>query len=423
MAILLFTGYFFGLEIVGRMIKASPFIPYQVGNYFMLVVFSYGIIKTPFSMQGLIGKIILLLCIPGFYMIPFENYFSFFLNSFSGIVCLALGAIYFGSQTYTAEDLRNFIKITVLPIIVIVIYVSFRSPSLENVDFTLGANFETSGGFGSNQVSTVLGLGACLLILAYLRRETIFSSYKIISLVLIGAFLFRGLLTFSRGGILGGIFAATLSYLYLNWKLKINISRTIIQLLFISLGCVIIFIVTDQITGGMLSKRYQGETTGTLSGNRARNLNIITSNRTKIGLAELQIFSEHPYLGVGPGAGYEEREKYVGKRTASHTEFTRLLAEQGLPGLFIGLIFIFYPLFRIQSSKSIKETYYIIAFFSLAVITSFHSAMRTMITPLFWALSCSRFSFPRTSKAVIKGLKKSKRSPSFIIPSLNNSIK
>jgi len=378
----------------------------------MLAIFIYGIIKTPSSRQGFIGKIILLLCIPGFYMIPYDNYFVFFLNSFSGIVCLGLGAVYFGSQTYTSEDLRNFIKVTVLPIIVVAIYVSVRSPSLNDVDFNLGSNFETSGGFGSNQVSTVLGLGACLLILAYLRKETIFSSYKVVSIVLIGVFLFRGLLTFSRGGILGGLVAATLSYLYLNWKLKKNMYKTIFQILLIAAGCFIIFIVTDQITGGILSERYRGETAGTLSGNRTRNLNTITSNRSKIALAEWTIFSDHIFLGVGPGGGYEAREKYTGIRTASHTEFTRLLAEQGIPGLLIGLIFIFYPLLRIRNAKSVKETYYLIAFFSLAVITSFHSAMRTMITPLFWALSCARFSFPRYPMAGRKRLKRIERFPS-----------
>jgi len=242
-AILLFSGYFFGLEIIGRMLKASPFIPYQAGNYFMLVVFTYGILKTPSDRWGNIGKTILLLCIPGFYMIPYEGYFSFFINSFSGIVCLGLGAIYFGSQTYRSNDLRNFIKVTVLPVIVVAIYISVKSPSLNDVDFNLGANFDTSGGFGSNQISTVLGLGACLLILAYLRKETIFSSYKVVSIVLIGVFVFRGLLTFSRGGIFGGILAATLSYLYLSWKSKINMSKTIIQILLIAVGCFIIFIV------------------------------------------------------------------------------------------------------------------------------------------------------------------------------------
>ena len=399
-AILLVSGYFLGMELIGRMLKASPFIPYQVGTYYMLVVFTYGILKTPSGKWGNTGKMILLLCIPGFYMIPFDNYFVLFVNSFSGIVCLALGAVYFKGQMYTREDLRGFIKVTVLPVIVIAIYVSIKTPSLNDVDFSLSSNFDTSGGFGSNQVSTVLGLGACLLILAYLRKDTIFSSYKPIIIILIAVFVFRGLLTFSRGGILGGLVAVTLSYLFLNWKLKKNISRSIFQLGMIATGCLIIFMVSDQITGGILSERYRGETAGTLSGNKAMNLNTFTSNRSKIAMSELEIFSDHVFFGVGPGGGYNAREKEIGIRTASHTEFTRLLAEQGIPGLLIGIIFIFYPIFRIKNSKSSQEAYYLIAFFSLAVITSFHSAMRTMLTPLFWSLSCARYSFSHTSKRI-----------------------
>lgn len=407
--ILLFSGYFLGLEIIGRMIKASPFIPYQVSIYFMLLVFSFGIARTPSTNKGFVGKIILLLCIPGFYMIPYENYFAFFLNSFSGILCLGLGAIYFGSQTYTSDDLRNFIKVTVLPIIVIAIYVSIKSPSFDDIDFTLGANFETSGGFGSNQVSSILGLGACLLILPFLRKEVIFSTYKTISIVLIGAFLFRGLLTFSRGGIVGALVAVTLSYLYLNWKLKKKMYKTIFQILLVAFACVVVFIVTDNITGGTLTKRYEGETAGTQSGSRTRNLNTITSNRSLIALAELSIFADHVFFGTGPGGGYEARKKYLGIRIASHTEFTRLLSEQGIPGLFIGLIFIFYPIVRIKNSKSVKETYYIIAFFSLAIITSFHSGMRTMITPLFWGLGCARFQFQQAAKIKIAAIEKYKK--------------
>jgi len=407
--VLVFFGYIFGLEIIRRMIKASPFIPYQVGNYLMLIVFSYCIIKTTSSRQGLIGKIILILCIPGFYMIPFENYFVFFMNSFSGIICLGLAAVYFGGQTYNSEDLRDFIKITILPIIIIAIYISLKTPTLNDVDFNLAANFETSGGFGSNQISTVLGLGACLLILAYISRQAVFSKYnKALSFVVISFFLFRGLLTFSRGGILTGLVAAVLSYLYLNWRLKKNISKSVVRLTFIALGCYIVFTISNQITGGTLAERYHGQTSSTLNGNRKINLNTITTNRSNIALAEFAIFSDHIFLGVGPGGGYEARKQYMGTEIASHTELTRLLAEQGIPGLLIGVTFLFYPLFRLKNSKSVKESFYLIAFFSLAIITSFHSSMRTTITPLFWSLSCARFSFPRSSKAIETGAKEAR---------------
>lgn len=409
-AILFLSGYIFGLEILGRMVKASPFVPYQLGNYYMLLVFCYSIIRMHTSQKGMIGKVILLLCIPAFYLIPYENYYVYFINSFSGILCLGLAAVYFGNQRYSAEDLKNFIKIIVLPILVIALYVSIKSPSFDDIDFALGANFETTGGFGSNQVSTVFGVGACVLLLPYLRRKVVFSSYKGISIVLIALFVFRGLLTFSRGGMLGALVAVGFSFLYLNWKSRANRLRFFLQLILILGGGALVFVVTNEITGGTLSERYEGETAGTLRGDRVKNLSTITSNRSKIALAEWDIFTSHVLLGVGPGAGYKAREKFLGKSTAAHTEFTRLLAEQGLPGLFIGIIFIFYPLIRIKNSKSVEETYYIIAFFSLAVITSFHSAMRTMITPLFWALCCAGFEFPEPFQRETKIAENNKKS-------------
>ena len=390
-SILLLSGYFFGLELIGRMIKASPIVPYQVGSYFMLVIFSYGAITTRSTSKNVIGKVILLLCIPGFYMIPYENYLPYFINSFSGILSLGLAATYFGNQSYTLKDLKDFLKVMVLPIIIIVVYISIKSPSYEEIDFALSANFETSGGFGTNQVSTVLGAGACFLLLAYFNQERIFVSFKVLQTVLIIAFLFRGFLTFSRGGIFGGLLAVLLSYLYMSWKVKRRMGVSIFKIVLAAAVFYVLFVFSDQITGGSLSHRYQGETAGTLSGSREKDLNLLTSNRSSLANIEWTIFTQNVFFGVGPGRGYEVRGKYFGSTIASHTELTRLLAEQGLPGLVIGFIFIFYPIIRIRRSTSTQETYYLIAFFSLAIITSFHAGMRTMITPLLWGVACASF--------------------------------
>ncbi len=395
--ILLLSGYLFGIELIGRMVKASPFVPYQVGSYIMLILFSYGILRLPKTNANTVGKIILLLCIPGFYMIPYDHYSTYFTNSFSGIITLGLAALYFGNQTYTAGDLKDFIKVTVLPIITILVYISFKTPDYTDIEYSLGANFETSGGFGSNQVSTVLGVGACLLLVSYLKKDMVFKSWGILSLVFIGAFLFRGLLTFSRGGIIGSLFAVLLSYLYLSWRINRNIGAGMLRIIAVTAGLYFIFTFSNQITGGVLSQRYQGETAGTISGTKEKDLNVYTSNRSSLAAIEWSIFNQNMFLGVGPGGGYEAREKYFGTRIASHTEVTRLLAEQGLPGLLIAVIFVFYPLVRIKKSTSREETYYLIAFFSLAIITSFHSGMRTMLTPLFWGIGCARFSFPLKS--------------------------
>lgn len=393
--ILLLSGYFLGLELIGRMIHASPFIPYQAGSYFMLIIFSYGILAGGIKSSIQVGKIILLLCIPGFYMIPYANYFIYFLNSFSGILSLGLAAIYFGNQRYSLQDLKDFIKVTVLPIIVIVVYISVKTPSYEDIDFTLGANFDTSGGFGSNQVSTILGAGLCLLLLAYLRKDQIFYSMKFISVVLIAAFLFRGLLTFSRGGIIGGILSVLFAYFYLSSKNASKFVINVFRIILVSLSLIFLFFLSDRLTGGLLSERYQGDTKATLSGRKEKNLAVLTTNRSYLAEIEWNIFTQNVFFGVGPGRGYEEREKSFGSSIASHTEITRLLAEQGLPGLAIGFIFLFYPLLRIKNATSSMETYYLIAFFFLAVFTSMHAGMRTMVTPLFWGLACAKYHMPK----------------------------
>ncbi len=399
--ILLLSGYFLGLELIGRMIHASPFVPYQAGSYFMLIIFSYGIVAGRIKSSIQVGKIILVLCIPGFYMIPYANYFTYFLNSFSGILSLGLAAIYFGNQEYSLQDIKDFIKITALPIIIILVYILVKSPSYEDIDFTLGANFETSGGFGSNQVSTILGAGICILLIALLRKDKIFYSSKMLSVILIGAFLIRGLLTFSRGGIIGGVLSVMLAYFFLSWKNSRQIGINILRIIVVSAGLFLLFSLSDQVTGGLLSKRYQGETKGTLSGQRKKDLTVLTSNRSYLAAIEWNIFTQNVFFGIGPGRGYEEREKTFGSSIASHTEVTRLLAEQGLPGLAIVFIFLFYPVIRIRSTTSTMEGYYIIAFFSLAILTSMHAGMRTMITPLFWGLGCAKFRFHQPAKQTI----------------------
>lgn len=402
--ILLLSGYFLGMELIGRMLKSSPWIPYQICSYFMLVVFTLGIFDHFKSSKTNVGLIIVLLCVPGFFMISGHDYLTPFIDAFSGILCTGLAAVYFSRQVYTQKDLFDFLKCAVLPIIITLVYLFFKTPSFNDIDFSLKANFKTSGGFGSNQVSTVLGAGACLILLPYLRNSGPFRSFKIINLLLLAGFLFRGLLTFSRGGVMGCLAAVLLAYLYITFVDKKNFVNSILKIFFFAFIAFFIFQASDQITGGKLSERYRGETGGTLEGTREKNLKTITSNRSELIEAEWLVFANNILFGVGPGNGYEARRQYIGERVASHTEVTRLMAEQGLPGLAIAIIFLVYPFIRISEAKSKEEKYYLIGFFSLAIITSFHSGMRTMLTPVLWGLCCARFYFPPKTRLANVGI-------------------
>jgi hypothetical protein len=399
------------MELIGRMLKASPFIPYQVGTYYMVLVFGLGMFDNYKSAKTNVGFVILLLCIPGLVMISQDDYLTNFINSISGVLCMGLAAIYFSRQRYSETDVLNFLKITLLPIITVLVYLYFRTPSFSELDFDLKANFKTSGGFGSNQVSTILGAGVCFLLLPLIKGKPLFKTSILINVALIAAFIFRGFLTFSRGGILGAMLVTLICYLYLSFADSRHTGRNILQLLFFAALAFFIFHITDQITGGKLAQRYSGETGGTIEGTREKDLRVITSGRSEIIETEWNVFKDNMLFGVGPGNGYQARRAYVGKTVASHTEVTRLVSEQGIPGVLIAAIFLFYPIYRISCGRSTSEKFYLTGIFLLAVITSFHASMRTLLTPLLWSIGCADFGIYDTVRAKVASVTKTAREP------------
>ena len=92
---------------------------------------------------------------------------------------------------------------------------------------------------------------------------------------------------------------------------------------------------------------------------------------------DLNIFIDHIFTGVGPGQATELREVYgYGKQVATHTEYSRMLAEHGLLGLFSLLILTGVSITHLLSSCSKKSKFIKILFGILAILTLSHSAMR-----------------------------------------------
>jgi len=65
-----------------------------------------------------------------------------------------------------------------LPIVTTMVYLTLYTPNLREVLTGTSSNFKTSGGFGPNQVSTILGLGMFI----FVSRLIYFSSSKNFSL-------------------------------------------------------------------------------------------------------------------------------------------------------------------------------------------------------------------------------------------------
>jgi O-antigen ligase len=278
------------------------------------------------------------------------------------------------------------------------VFTIIKTPNYQEIEFSLGANFSTSGGFGSNQVSTAFGLGAFVFFLAWLFKWK-FSGYVLSDLGFFFLFSFQGLLTFSRGGMLGGFLAVGIVLLFnaLSTTKKqggvVRKNKNIVFYGFLGvLLLLVIFRVADGLSDGMLSLRYQGETAGTLSGSKEKTLNTITTSRFDIFTGDLALWADNPLLGVGVGASRYLRSTLNG--IASHVEFSRLLAEHGLLGLlfFLILLSLFFSIRKRKEGSVTKSIQ--LAFFVLAIYTTFHAATRTFVTPLLIALSVIRVVVP-----------------------------
>ena len=122
----------------------------------------------------------------------------------SGPVCLGISALYCYDKRINKRQILDVLLYLALPIVSLTAYLFIYSPSIKDVVSGTQSNFAASGGFGPNQVSTVLGLGMFVFCVNYfLNSKTLF--LKIINIVMIGLMSFRGIVTFSRGGILTAI--------------------------------------------------------------------------------------------------------------------------------------------------------------------------------------------------------------------------
>lgn len=313
------VAYIIGAEVLWRMAQVS--IYWELGKYvssFILIValirqgyfrvpplpVLYMLVLMPACLLTLVGQM------PG----DARNILS---SNMSGPLFLCVSCIFFANAALTRAGIGRILIAAVLPLFSVAFVTLFFTISASEIEFTGESNFATSGGFGPNQVSSMLGLGAFLALLALVifRQSFKFSLFLILTALIMTA---QSVMTFSRGGMYNtiGAIAATIILLLLREP-----SAAVRRLAPIALGGVVfialVFPMMDQFTGGSLGERFE-DTQGT--------------NRTEILAADLKIFLDQPFLGAGVGMAYELREGYLERKAMSHTEFARLLSEHGIFG-------------------------------------------------------------------------------------------
>jgi hypothetical protein len=382
------SAYIVGSEVFLRMTDGNP--NHEFSKYSVIIFLSIGMIYSGFSKNAIPYWIYLFLLVPGVIIatqtlnlttVDIRKTIAF---NISGPVCLGFASLYCYNRKIRIEEINNIIFVMGLPIITCVSYLTFFTPDLSKALTGTGSNIATSGNFGPNQVSTILGLGFFIffsrLILASRTKFLFF-----LNLAITFVMCFRGLITFSRGGMITGfvMLIILLFFIYLNSKKAVQLK--LIYLFVISMIVMFVMLTYTEIrTDGLLSKRYQNK--DALGRKKESNF----SGREQIAESEINAFLENPFFGIGVGKGTEYRLEQTGEVIASHNEFTRLLGEHGSVGILLLLILFFTPLFLYFDNKQHIYMYCFLAFWLLTVN---HAAMRTAAPSFIYALCLLKIRF------------------------------
>lgn len=389
---LLVCAYVVGSEVFLRMTGGN--VLHEIAKYEVMIFLLMGMFFTGFSKSSFVYWLFLLLLIPGIligattlgYSVNVRKAIAF---NIMGEVTLFVSALYCYRRTITFEQIGIVLKALALPIISTLVYLFLYNPSIRDVVTGTQSNFETSGGFGPNQVSTILGLGMfCFFALFMLYSKS--KKAQLVHFFFLLMATYRAIMTFSRGGVFTGVFMVVLLlfvfFVFSNSKMK----KKLFLILFSSfvVGSGVWFYSVSQ-TGGLIENRYANkDAKGRVKEDRL-------GGREEIAGTELSMFWENPVLGIGVGKNKEYREELIGIVAASHNELTRLLAEHGSLGILAILILLITPLFLYLDNKA---HLFLLSFYFFWLLTINHAAMRLAAPAFVYALSLLKVKFDKTNE-------------------------
>lgn len=374
---LLSAGYLCGLELVLRLSRSG--LPHEFVKYAVALILF--IIWLRSGMRIHLGILLyFLLMLPAMLLsegATTEETRQFISANMSGPLCLTVSALFFFGRRIPIDHFIGVLRWLLYPLITLVSILIVKSPDLSQVDFGYGSNFETSI-YGPNQVSSVLGLGIIIIGLGILLKLKLFK-WSWVGLGIAGFFLFRGLLTFSRGGIITAFVVLALVYLLILFSSKVSAGLRVRVIFFVVVGFFAVYSLfqyTNEITDNALFNRYAGIKYG-----KQLEVDSYTSGRTRITKIDWEIFKENWFMGVGVGMGKSARAK-EGFEIIAHVEFTRMLAEHGLAGVVSLLILLFLPIVLFIKETLIVNRVFILVGALFCFSFMLHSATRIAV-PMF----------------------------------------
>ena len=387
LAVLIACAYVATSDVFFRMTGGLFF--YELHKYLLIVLVFIGFIFDQVRVKGqvyLMYVALLLLTIVFTAYDYTDEVRKMIAFNLAGPVSLGFVAFYFYKKKITMQQLSKVLFFALLPIISLVVYLFLYTPSIKDSVTGTASNFATSGGFGPNQVATILGVGMFILF-----SRLLFNKFRgiqsILELLLFGYISFRGLVTFSRGGIITAIvaiiFLIALTYLRGHRKFRSKVLMVIFWS--IILGVSVWFYASNR-TSGLIENRYANQNAVGVE------KQDVSTGRKDLFLTEVEAFVESPIIGIGVGKNKGYRFDKTGKVAASHNEISRLLAEHGSLGIIALSILLLVPLLlRIENNRNI----YFYSFFIMWLLTINHSAMRIAFPSFIYGLCLLDVTFPK----------------------------
>ncbi|WP_317046259.1 hypothetical protein [Flavobacterium sediminis] len=157
--VLYVASYITAIEVFFRMTNGMHFSEY--GKYSIIILMVLGMFYSGIKKGSMIYVFFLILLIPGILVgvqtLRFDtNIRKAIAFNISGPACLGISAIYCVGRNITFEKIKDILTTMTLPLATVTTYIFLFTPSVKNVVTNTQSNFEASGGYGPNQVSTIL---------------------------------------------------------------------------------------------------------------------------------------------------------------------------------------------------------------------------------------------------------------------------
>jgi len=378
------VGYLVGVEILWRMAQLPVF--WEFGKYGSAMIMIVALLrrvrrKIP-TLPFVYFAALLPACVLTFVQFELSAARDTLSFNLSGPFFLFISCWFFSYIKVDQEQLKRVFESLIVPLLSVAFVTLFFTISIKDIQFTDESNFATSGGFGPNQVSAMLGLGVFLTVFSLMafRNDRKYKIYLSIAAIFFTA---QSIMTFSRGGIYNAAGALLLVALFEFGDPVKAAKRLVPVAIILVLFFIFVFPFLNDFTGGGLQERFE---------------DTQTTHRAEIVGSDVDIFLEHPIFGVGVGSAYSERQEFLGFKAASHTEFSRLISEHGMFGLFAICCLIAMVVGNFRRSRSRLGRAFVLGAAAWAALFMLNTGMRLAAPSAVFGIIFITLSTPRRIK-------------------------